>query len=132
MDPAAPPDSDEGSSDAIFLTSWREELLSRAWHALEEHEKASGSPYYTALRLRVDEPNLRSPDIAARLADRLGKPMSPENVRVLVHRARDRFAELLLDAVAESIEDPSPDALEEELIDLRLLEYCRDALQKRR
>lgn len=133
VDPAARPEADEDCGDAaVFLTSWRDELLARAWHGLEQHEHKSGSPYHTALRLRVDEPELRSSDLAARLTQRLGKPMTPEAVRVLVHRARERFAELLLDAVAASIDDPSPDAIEEELIDLRLLDYCRDTLQKRR
>jgi RNA polymerase sigma-70 factor (ECF subfamily) len=132
VDPAARPECDEDATDELFLSSWRDELLARAWGGLEEHEQRTGSAYHTALRLRVDEPELRSSDLAARLAARLGKPMTAEAVRVLVHRARDRFAEILLDAVASSIDDPSPDAIEEELIDLRLLDYCRDTLQKRR
>ncbi|MBA3315916.1 MAG: hypothetical protein M3552_06150 [Planctomycetota bacterium] len=118
--------------DELFLSSWRDELLSRTWSSLEDHERTSGSAYYTALRLRVEEPDLRSAQLAERLTQRLGKPMTPEAVRVLVHRARERFAELMIGAVAESIEDDSPDAIEDELIDLRLLEYCRETLQKRR
>lgn len=132
VDPAARPECDDNAADELFLSSWRDELLARAWRGLEEYEQKTGSAYHTALRLRVDEPELRSNDLAVRLTDRLGKPMTPEAVRVLVHRARDRFAEILLDAVASSIEDPSPDAIEEELIDLRLLDYCRDTLQRRR
>lgn len=132
IDPEAHAECDEPTTDELFVASWRDELLARAWRGLEEHEKKTGSAYHTALRLRVDEPDLRSADLAARLTERLGKPMTPEAVRVLVHRARDRFAEILLDAVATSIDDPSPDAIEDELIDLRLLDYCRDTLQKRR
>lgn len=134
VDPEAPPDANDAfcDSDELFLSSWRDELLSKAWSGLEEHERKTGSPYHTALRLRVDNPDLRSPELAARLSDRLGKPVSAENIRVMVHRSRDRFAELLLDAVADSLDDPTPEAIEEELIVLRLLDYCRDTLQKRR
>ncbi len=120
------------NSDELFLSSWRDELLARAWQGLEAHERQTGAAWHTALRLRVDEPDLRSPDLAARLTVLLGKPMTPEAVRVLIHRARDRFADLLLDAVADSLDAADAAAIEEELVDLRLLDYCRDALDKRR
>lgn len=134
VEPTARDDADDplADSDEVFLASWRDELLARTWRGLEDHQRATGSPYHTALRQRVDAPEMRSPELAARLTERLGKPITAENARVLVHRARDRFAELLLDAVGESIDDPSPDAIEEELIDLRLFDYCRDVLNKRR
>ncbi|MGC1274533.1 MAG: sigma-70 family RNA polymerase sigma factor [Planctomycetaceae bacterium] len=134
IDPEARNDVDDplADSDEVFLSSWRDELLARTWRALDEHERSSGSPYHTALRLRVDGPEMRSPELAAKLSERLNKPMTAENARVVVHRARDRFAELLLNAVAESLDDPSPDTIEEELIDLRLLDYCRDVLNRRR
>jgi RNA polymerase sigma factor (sigma-70 family) len=133
-DPQARSDTDDPFADAdeLFLSSWREELLARAWRGLEEYEQKTGSAYHTALRERVDAPELRSPELATRLQERLGRPMTPEAVRVLIHRARDRFAELLLSAVAESLDNPSADVLEEELIDLRLIDYCRDALQRRK
>lgn len=133
FDPAESEGHDSSDcGDELFLSSWRDELLAKAWSSLEEYEQTNGSPYYTALRLRVEQPDLRSAQLAERLTVRLGKPMTAEAVRVLVHRARDRFAECLITAVAESIDDDSADAIEEELIDLRLLEYCRDTLQKRR
>ena len=134
VDPEARPATEDplANSDELFLSSWRDELLARTWRGLEDFERTSGSPYFTALRLRVDAPEIRSPELAARLTERLGKPISAENARVLVHRARDRFAEMLLDAVAESLDDPSHAAIEEELIDLRLLEYCRDVVNRRR
>jgi hypothetical protein len=51
---------------------------------------------------------------------------------VLLHRARDAFAEMLLDEVMDSLEVASLDDAEEELIELELLEYCRPALDRRR
>jgi RNA polymerase sigma-70 factor (ECF subfamily) len=84
------------------------------------------------LRYRVDHPGLRSPELAAGLSERLGKPVSAGAARVLLHRARDAFAELLLDEVIQSLAGDSLDLAEEELIELNLLEYCRPALDRRR
>ena len=44
----------------------------------------------------------------------------------MVHRARERFAKLLIDSVADSIDSPDKENIEAELIDLRLIDYCRD------
>jgi len=61
--PAAPARSGDGrrsgrggpvDSDAQFLRSWREELLSRAWACLEQVERGGGQPYYSILRFRAE------------------------------------------------------------------------------
>ena len=75
---------------------------------------------------------MRSPELAAGLSQKLGKPINAGAVRVLLHRAREAFAELLLADVMESLDDGSLDEAEQELIDLDLLEYCRPALDRRR
>ena len=115
-----------------FRASWREELLSRCWERLSEDEKQSGKPYATVLRYRVDHPDARSPELAAGLSEQLGKPINAGAVRVMLHRAREMFADILLDEVTASIADDSLDEAEEELIELELLEYCRPALERRR
>ena len=51
---------------------------------------------------------------------------------MLLHRAREKFADLLLDEVLNSLAEGSLPEVEEELIELDLLEYCRPALEKRR
>jgi RNA polymerase sigma-70 factor (ECF subfamily) len=84
------------------------------------------------LRYRVDHADLRSPELAAGLSEALGKPINAGAVRVLLHRAREAFAELLLAEVMETLADGSLDEAEQELIDLDLLEYCRPALDRRR
>lgn len=118
--------------DALFRTSWRDELLARCWQRLAEQEQLDGKPYHTVLRYRVDHPDLRSPDLAEGLSRQLGKATSAGAVRVLLHRAREAFADLLLDEVTESLADGSLDEAERELIELDLLEYCRPALERRR
>lgn len=129
-EPAA--DSVESNDDAMFRTSWRDELLARCWQRMEADERESGKPYHSVLRFRVDHPDLRSPELAAGLSDKLGKPINAGAVRVLVHRSRELFGELLLDEITESLASGSLDEAEQELIDLDLHDYCRPALEKRR
>ena len=45
---------------------------------------------------------------------------------------KEKFAALLLEEVARSLETSDPPALEEELRALDLLRYCRSALERRR
>lgn len=125
-------ESDPQGDDALFRTSWRDELLARCWQRLADDERDSGKPYHSVLRYRVDHPDLRSPELASGLSDELEKPINAGAVRVLLHRARELFGELLLDAVTESLSGNSLDEAEQELIDLELHEYCRPALEKRR
>lgn len=118
-------------SDRDFLTSWRDELLAHAWAALERFERDNGQPYFTVLRYRADHPDARSPEMADQLSSQLRKKLSSSSVRQSLHRAREEFADLLLDEVVQSLESPSVEALEQELIDLELWEYCRPAMERR-
>jgi RNA polymerase sigma-70 factor (ECF subfamily) len=115
--------------DNRFLENWRAELLARAWSGLQAQEEGSGPPFYTVLRFRADHPELRSHEIAAQLSTRLGRELTPAGVRKTLERARDKFAQLLLHEVRQSLEAPTPQRLEQELIDLGLYEYCRAALE---
>jgi RNA polymerase sigma-70 factor (ECF subfamily) len=117
--------------DRAFLASWREDLLARCWAGLEAIERATGQPLYTVLRFRADHPNMHSPEMAEELGPRLGKPVTASGVRQMLHRARERFADLLLDEIANALENPTPENLEQELTDLGLLEHCRPALERR-
>ena len=119
-------------TDALFQASWRDELLARCWGKLAEYECKSGKPYHTVLRYRVEHPEARSPELADGLSKSLGKPINAGAVRVLLHRSRDAFADLLLEEVTNSLADGSLDAAEQELIELDLLAYCKPALERRR
>jgi DNA-directed RNA polymerase specialized sigma24 family protein len=124
-------DSDEpGAADAEFVANWRAELLAKAWVLLEGEERRSGQPWHTVLIYRRDHPDERSEDMAGNLSTQLGKPLSATAVRQLLHRARERFADLLLDQVMHSLTDPSLDGLYEELRELNLLHYCQPALDR--
>lgn len=118
--------------DHEFTVSWRNELLAGTWTALREYETESQKPFYTVLRFRADHPDLRSPELAMEVSELLGRDIKAGNIRVLVHRAREVFADLLVRQVESSLEKPSIEELENELITLDLLSYCRPALEKRR
>jgi len=106
-------------------------LLARAWDRLKTAEQESGQPFFAVLRYRADHPDASSTEMAEQLSAQLGKAISSTHVRQLLHRARERFADGLLDEVVHSMADGSSDALEQELIDLNLYEYCRPALERR-
>lgn len=123
----AEPDSAE--NDQRFQQSWCDELLKRAWAALQSAEESSGRPLFLVMRVKVDNPDATSAELAANVSEQIGKPVSISNFRVMLHRARDTFAKLLLEEVADTIDQPTRDDVEEELIELGLLEYCRPALE---
>lgn len=121
---------EELESDHQFVESWCDELLARAWAALAEIESRTGQLFYTVLRFRADHPDLRSPQMAEQLAAQLGRPFTAAGVRQTLHRAREKFAELLLDEVIHSLDNPTAEHLEHELAELGLLDYCRPALER--
>ncbi|HVS37989.1 MAG TPA: hypothetical protein VMS17_20685 [Gemmataceae bacterium] len=124
--------NDEAERDADFSPIWRQELLNQAWKTLQTLEDRTGQPHYTVLRCQSDNPDLRAPQLAERLSAKLGKPFTPEAVRQALHRARGKFAALLLEEVERTLESPTIDDLEAELIDQQLLPYCKKALEERR
>jgi RNA polymerase sigma factor (sigma-70 family) len=117
--------------DPVFLASWRDDLLARCWAALSQAEARGGQPYYTVLRFQADHPGTRSPQLAEQLGPRLGKQLTAPAVRQLLHRAREKLANLLVEEVAHSLGNPTDEQLEQEFEDLGLLEHCRPALERR-
>lgn len=128
--PAVPPDTD--AADRQFVHHWREALLNRVWEALAGHEKETGQLFHTVLLWRVHNPRTPAVELAELLTNRLGRPFTEVGVRQTLHRAREKFADLLLDEVAQSLETTEPERLEAELIDLEVEAYCRPALDRRR
>jgi RNA polymerase sigma-70 factor (ECF subfamily) len=113
-----------------FVQRWREVLLERTWEALAAASERAGTLYYTVLRWRAENPQAPAATLIAELSQRLGKPVNEVSIRQTLHRARERFADLLLDEVARSLESTSRAELRQELIDLDLLGYCGPALDR--
>ena len=126
-EPAAPA-AEHAELDQAFIDSWRQELLARAWQALAKAQQETGQPYYAVLRLRVEHPDLHSPEMAKQLTVALGKPLSAAAVRQLLHRSREKFAAALVEETRHSLGPAARDQLEEELAELNFLRYCRSAL----
>ncbi len=118
--------------DESFRTSWRKELMSRAWACLQELEDNQGKPYFVVLDERSRYPKMPSHELALSISKRLGKTVDAGWVRQTLLRARARYVEFLLAEVAASLPEPTLDAVEEELADLDLLSYCAPAIERRR
>ena len=130
VDFAEPAIVDPPNEEDDFTDVWRNGLLKRTWDALEALEQRKGKPMFTVMHARVENPGMNSSQLANRVSTQLGKNITTSNLRVMLHRARDEFAKLLLDEVAQTVDQPSRTVVEEELIELGLLEYCRPALDR--
>jgi RNA polymerase sigma factor (sigma-70 family) len=128
-EPAAQPD--DASAEAEFLKGWRDELLARTWEVLSQFEKETGQPYHLMLYHKTNHPEQSSTAMAEQMSARLGKKISAPAVRQIIHRARAKFAELLLEEVARSLATADKEAIAQELADLGLLPYCQDALTRK-
>ncbi len=118
--------------EKTFVAGWGEEMLNQAWDALSEHEQQTGQIYFSVLKQRTQNPNQSSAEMAECLSASLNKKFTAAGIRQLVHRARDKFTDLLLDEVARSLNTEDLNEVEAELIDLNLYSYCKDALKRRR
>jgi RNA polymerase sigma-70 factor (ECF subfamily) len=129
--PAAP-DLDTAEADRTFLRGWRTEMLTQAWRALAQFQEQTCCSYHTVLRLRADRPEERTAELARLASARLGRPLSEAAYRQVLRRARDKFADFLVTEVARTLATTNPDAIEEELIELDLLSYCRRSVARMR
>jgi DNA-directed RNA polymerase specialized sigma24 family protein len=117
--------------EAEFMALWRTELINRAWDEMELGQAASGPPYFAALWLKAEEPDITAASIAERLKTAGKGDYSAAAVRQVLHRSREIFAEKLLAEVSRSIFSDDHDDLAEELAELDLLTYCGQAMKRR-
>jgi RNA polymerase sigma-70 factor (ECF subfamily) len=118
--------------DYDFHRCVRAQLLARAWEGLARVQEKTGQPCYEVLRFRALHGGLPSHLMAEQLAAELGRPLSAAGVRQLLHRARGKFADLLVCEVARLLENATAGRIEQFLLDLDLLAYCRPALERYR
>ena len=131
-EPSVPP-ADPAAADEQFLQSWKEDLLAKAWESLEKAQRHGGQPYYSVLRFRAENSDATSAEMAERLTLQLQPehPFTDTGIRKTLQRAKMQFADLLLEEIAQSLGSPTPEELEQELIDLELMPHCRSALKRR-
>jgi RNA polymerase sigma factor (sigma-70 family) len=112
-------------TDKEFASHWRAQLLNCTWEALAAGEARTGQLFYTVLRWRVEHPDAPAAQLAGQLERQTGRPFTEAGIRQTLHRARVKFAELLVEEVARSLQTSEAGAVEQELADLELLAYCR-------
>jgi hypothetical protein len=106
-----------------WLTYWREGLLERAWRSLERLEHGSpDSPYFSVLHSATANPQATPEMLVVQIATDTDRRIDAAGIRELLPRARNLFAQLLADEVAETLEGPSDDDIRQEL---RLLGLSR-------
>lgn len=122
-------DEPTSAPDDVWREDWRHCMLNRVWQALDHHQRrSSGNLCYTVLRLTVDHPDADSEELAARASEVAGHLMRPDAFRKQLSRARRLFAHFLVEEVAQTLQQPTADRIEEELIDLGLMALVRDFL----
>ncbi len=119
-------------SDQFFDDRCRERLLEQVYETLKKEEQETDSPYYTTLSYRTRNPETSSAEMAAILGRQLGRTFTEAGIRKTLQRARERFADLLLDEVGRTLGTDNVDEIEQELAELDLLTYCKSALGRRR
>lgn len=120
---------EDAADDPVWDYDWRSAVLHASWAALKQFEQANaGNVFFSVLKLRSENPELNSAALARRLSEQTGANYTAANVRQQLHRARFRFAQILVEEVAHSLDWPLPDVVEQELIDLGLIKYVRDYL----
>jgi len=115
--------------DQEWTSEWQRCVLDRSWQALNDHQRRSaGNLFYTVLRLAVDHPGEDSEALAARASVVADRPVRADAFRKQLSRARRLFVELLAAEVAQTLEEPTRERVEEELVEIGLLPYVRDYL----
>jgi RNA polymerase sigma factor (sigma-70 family) len=125
-----PDESTVFADDQTFLDSVRAELVGCAWKTLAQIERESDTPYESVLRLKTEHPRLRSSQLAAQLGPRLGKSLTETGVRQILRRARQKFAHAVVEHTRTFLQTPDNDNVAQLLIDLNLLELCKDELKQ--
>jgi hypothetical protein len=105
---------------------YRNELIARAvdaWVRWESHQQRLD----TIRRFRSEHPEIW----AAPLVERLGMIVSAEWLYKELHLVREQFTRFRVDEVAQIRTHPTREKLKEDLLDLNLPGFCREAFERR-
>jgi hypothetical protein len=116
----------QASADQEWVAEWRRCLLDRARQALKQYQaQLPGNLFHTVLGMVVDNPLEDTKTLAARTSALIGRSLRAEAFRQQVSRARRTLVQFLLKEVARTLDDPTAENLEIELIELGLWNYVR-------
>jgi RNA polymerase sigma-70 factor (ECF subfamily) len=112
---------DPSSPDEDYDRVWREAVIKRVRSRLVTYEaNTPKNRYATVLDLRLEDPKAPIEDLATRLGEKLGTRVTPEAFRKTLQRARNKFLELLVLELKETIHPAEPEDIEAEIYDLGL------------
>src|SRR5262249_58398765 len=103
----------------------RQALRDRAGEMLQQSERDTAPPFYRVLRWRAEYPEGRAAELAQQLSTELGRAFTEAGIRQILKRAREKFADLLLEEGGRSLETSESERIEKGLLDLDLLIYCQ-------
>lgn len=116
-------------ADRAWSNEWHDCLLERVWQSLELHQQATADNlFYSVLQMHTQNPAATSDEHAVQLAEQLGRPIRADAFRQQLSRARKHFAKLIVAEVRQTIQNPTAESVEQELIDLDLMPYVREFL----
>lgn len=108
---------------------WQRTLLDLAMSQLEEYQRQNPqSLAHTLLSLRTAYPDASSQQLARLVEEKTGHELRADTLRQKLRRARVRFAELLIQEIADGLDEPTADRVEDELLALGLWDQIRDVL----
>ena len=111
------------SLESAFSEQWRQRVLGITWNALKNFESTKRTQYYSVLFLRAEHPNLSSDDLAGLFSEQKNREVTAAWIRQTLHRARSKFAELLVEEVGKTLNSNSSQEIKDELADLGLKKY---------
>ncbi len=116
-------------ADLAWTQEWQSCVLERAWQSLELHQQQTKDNwFYSVLRLHTDHPQESSEELAIQFAEQLGRPLRADAFRQQLRRARKHFAKLIVAEVRQTLQNPTAQTVEKELVDLHLMPYVREFL----
>jgi DNA-directed RNA polymerase specialized sigma24 family protein len=125
----ADPASAAASSTDCWLGLCRGTLLEWALESLREFQDShADNVFYTLVRLLDEDPAATADELAQGLSRATGRKYTVDNARKQKERARHNLAGFLLDAVRQTLHEPTPEEVEEELQTLGLMPYIADFL----
>jgi hypothetical protein len=112
---------DDSKPDRDFEVVWREAVLTQAMTRLERYQlHRPENPFYTVVQLRSNHPKDTMKDLAAKVSEQLGRPVTSGECRKMLQQARSKYFDLLMNELRDTLFHPEPKDLEAELDNLGL------------